>query len=584
MMRAYSGRVVLLAVVVAGVGLACGSSKSSDTEDGGNETSTSSNPGGSTHSSTRGTQGSTGTSTTSASGGSTTSSTGDGGGGGSSSGSGSGSSSSSSGVGSAAASVLTYHNNLNRNGMYVEASLTKAVAATLVQDTGFTAAANPPLSGQNIYAQPLFVDGGASGTDLLFIATESNNVYALDAKTGAQVWTMNAGIPVPNSALSCGGLNPTGITGAPVIDFASRTIFFDAATFPNNGPNVKHFIFALSIDTGALKSGWPVDVTAKVKTAQVTTFDDQTHGERGALAILNGTLYVPFGGRDGDCNPYHGWVTAIPIDDPTTVSSWATTLEGGGVWAQGGVSSDGTDIYVATGNTFGGTSSGMWGGGEGIVRFLGGTTITSTPASFYAPTDWLTLDGNDADLGSAPVLFTLAGSTPSKLAISFGKDGNAYMVGTGQLNGVGYAIGGSGTTYSSFPASSGGIITAPALYTTPTATYVAYKGNSQHCTTGGGGDLSVLKITPGSPPSLSGSWCANGGNGSPIVTTTDGTNNAVVWNISGKLMGFDGDSGATIFNGGSVNLPGINTWMAPIEAKGRFIIAGNGNVIALKAP
>jgi hypothetical protein len=36
-------------------------------------------------------------------------------------------------------------------------------------------------------------------------------------------------------------------------------------------------------------------------------------------------VYVPFGGLDGDCDTYYGWVVGVPINNPTIVMAWATT-------------------------------------------------------------------------------------------------------------------------------------------------------------------------------------------------------------------------------------------------------------------
>ena len=45
-----------------------------------------------------------------------------------------------------------------------------------------------------------------------------------------------------------------------------------------------------------------------------------------------------------------------------------------------------------------------------------------------------------------------------------------------------------------------------------------------------------------------------GGRGSPFVTSTDGTNNVIVWGIGSegdqRLRGWDGDTGAPVFSGG----------------------------------
>ena len=93
-----------------------------------------------------------------------------------------------------------HHKNLNRDGLYVQPALTKAAAAGLHKDTTFV---SPPLQGQ-VFAQPLFVDGGAAGQDLIIVATENNNVYGLNGKTGAQVWMKTLGAPVPLASMPWG--------------------------------------------------------------------------------------------------------------------------------------------------------------------------------------------------------------------------------------------------------------------------------------------------------------------------------------------------------------------------------------------
>jgi hypothetical protein len=478
-----------------------------------------------------------------------------------------------------------HHKNPNRDGLYIQPTLTKAAAATLVKDTTFA----PTIVGE-VYAQPLFVDGGAGGQDLVIVATEANNVYALDATTGAQVWTMNAGAPVPVSDMPCGNLSEYGITGTPVIDFASRTLFFDAMTSPDGGTTKHHQLFALSVDTGAPQTGWPVDVGATAKSG-TTTFNATSQGQRGGLAIVDGTLYAAYGGLYGDCSVYHGWVVAVPIATPTTVSAWATSLNGGGIWSPGGVSYDGANVYVATGNTFNAVSSGgtyVWGGGEAILRFATGSTI-GAPSSYFSPTNWHDLDNADQDLGSTPVFISLVGapgSTPNQVALSFGKDGNAYLVDPANLGGVGKAFGAAGPSYSSGMVATDQIITAPAVYTTATATYVAYQADGALCT-GGSGDLATVKITPGTPPTVTGSWCANvNGGGAPIVTTTDGHSEAIVWGIGAGggnlLLGFDGDTGATVFGGGGVSIPNMRRYNSPIAAKGRIFVAADNAVVAFK--
>lgn len=279
----------------------------------------------------------------------------------------------------------------------------------------------------HIYAQPLFVDGGGSGPDLVIVATEANNVYAFDASTGAQAWKTTLGAPVPLATLgTCGNIDPYGVTGTPVIDFAARKLFV-AAEILTPGNDVIHQVFGLSIDTGAIAKGWPVTVTD-----MIPSFQTRYQGQRGALALLNGVLYVPYGGLFGDCGTYHGWILALSSSEPTRFQSWATDQLAGGIWGPSGIASDGTSLYATTGNT---QHTTVWGGGDALLRFTPGSTF-ATP-SYWAPPNWHDLDDEDLDIGaSGPVVFDLPGSTPSALAIAFGKDGNAYTCSTATISAV----------------------------------------------------------------------------------------------------------------------------------------------------
>src|SRR2546430_2145813 len=244
----------------------------------------------------------------------------------------------------ASVNVTQHHNNLSRDGLYIAPAFTQSASASLTRDTGF----DGTIAGQ-VYAQPLYVEGGPSGP-LVIAVTESNNVYALNATTGAIVWQRNAGTPV-TSGLPCGSINPLGITGTPVVDLASRSLFFDAEV---NG--VGHQIYSLNVDTGAINAGWPLTVSTAVPG-----FDsDRSQSERGALGIAGNIVYVPYGGRFGDCGTYHGRLVGVQMNNPASVMNWATGTARAGVWAPGGVASDGTNTYVTTGNGSGTT----WAGNE----------------------------------------------------------------------------------------------------------------------------------------------------------------------------------------------------------------------------
>ena len=89
-----------------------------------------------------------------------------------------------------------------------------------------------------------------------------------------------------------------------------------------------------------------------------------------------------------DCSLYHGWLVGVPINNPASVTAWATSAIGGGIWGVGGIASDGTNLFVATGNTY--NTGGIWGGGEAVIRFQPGPIFSGSPSDYWAPLDWFT--------------------------------------------------------------------------------------------------------------------------------------------------------------------------------------------------
>jgi hypothetical protein len=103
----------------------------------------------------------------------------------------------------------------------------------------------------------------------------------------------------------------------------------------------------------------------------------------------------------------------------------------------------------------------------------------------------------------------------------------------------------------------------------------------------GSSNLVSVKITPADPPQLSLAWCAGTGNaGSPIATTTDGTNDPIVWAVGAegdnRLHGYNGDTGAVVFAGGGAGdaMASTSRFITPIVAKGRIFVAANGQLYA----
>ncbi len=217
----------------------------------------------------------------------------------------------------------TYHGSTSRTGFLPTAGVTSV---------------RPQWSGPihldgQVYAEPLTC-GNA-----VFVATESNSVYAVNATNGDVLWKTNLGAPVPGSALPCGDIDPSGITGTPVIDVATGTLY--AVAFLNPG---QHVLFGLNIQNGSILSHQIVDASGA---------NPLIEQQRGALLLDGGVVYIPYGGLDGDCGPYHGWVVGASTDGSGSLLSYPVpTGREGGIWGTAGVVlGPNGNLYVATGNS-----------------------------------------------------------------------------------------------------------------------------------------------------------------------------------------------------------------------------------------
>ena len=457
----------------------------------------------------------------------------------------------------AAVNVTQHHNNASRDGVFIEPAFTPTAAASIARDTSF----DGTIVG-NVYAQPLYVEGGPDNRAKVIVVTESNNVYALDAITGAIIWQRNVG--ASGTGMPCGNINPIGITGTPVVDLASRSLFFNAEV-----GSTGHQVFSLNVDTGVTNVGWPITVSSVV-----SGFDsDRSQSQRGALTLVNGVLYIPYGGRFGDCGTYRGRLVGIPLSSAQPIGSYATGSSRAGVWAVGGVASDGTNLYVATGNGGGA----VWAGNEAVIRLQPGPVFSNNSADFWAPLNWVALDSADADLGgSGPVLLDVPGATPSALILQTGKDRNAYLVNRTTMGGVVAPV-------AQAVISTGTVINAPVAYRTATSTYFAVRPIS--------GTLSAFRVNAANPPTITNAWSvSSAGRTSPFVTMTAPNTSPIVWafgtGAGARLFGYNGDTGTVIFNGGGANdtFSGARSFNTGIAARGRIYLAGDNKVTAFKVP
>ena len=480
---------------------------------------------------------------------------------------------------SAGDSVLTRNHHVNRDGLFTQPALTKAAVAGMHRDTSF----DGKVTG-NVYAAPLYVENGPAGKGTFYVATESNGVFALDESTGAQTWTKTLD-PAPSAnGDPCGNIHPLGITGTPAIDLATRTMYLGATVANAGGDAIKtHLVHALSIDDGTERPGWPVDVGA-LKDQLGRSFNAIVQNQRSAVLLVGGYVYVAYGGHYGDCGTYYGVVFGAPTADPSAAKLWATPARGAGSWSPGSPASDGASVFATTGNSFGAMS---WQGGEAVIRFDPGPAFSNQTKDYWAPKNWPALDQGDVDLGgSGPLVIDVPGATPSALAVALGKDGNAYLVDRNDLGGVRDPV-------ASKHVAGGEIINVAASYRSSKGSFVIFHGYSENgssaqgvgCPNGQSGDLVALSIGAAAPPTIGVSWCADSKNvGSPIVTTTDGANDFVVWTAGGALRAWDAETGAPLFAGGGAGdaLTGVRQFTSPIAVHGRVLVGADGRLFAFK--
>jgi Putative binding domain, N-terminal/Viral BACON domain len=262
-------------------------------------------------------------------------------------------------------SVLTQHNDAQRTG----ANLSETTLTTAnVNVDQFGKLFTRTVSGY-IYAQPLVAAGvslpGVGSRNVVYVATESNNVYAFnadDSDAAAPYWQVNLGTPMPSTDISPGyhDLTPEiGITATPVIDQESSTIYVVAKTRDAATGTYHHRLHALDLATGAEKFGGPVEITASVQgngsgsLNGTITFDHLHQLNRPGLLLLDGVIYIAFGSH-GDVEPYHGWVLGYDAATLQRVAVLNTSPDGteAAIWQGGqGLAADADgNVYLVTGN------------------------------------------------------------------------------------------------------------------------------------------------------------------------------------------------------------------------------------------
>ena len=395
--------------------------------------------------------------------------------------------------------------------------------------------------------------------DVVYLTTKAGHILALDARTGATIWSHQ--YPAGSCRINNGG-TPCYTTSSPAID-----------------PN-RQFVYSYGLDgfvhkyqvgdgTEILTGGWPEQTTLK-------GFDEKGSSALSIATAKSGTsyLYVTNGGYPGDAGDYQGHVTAINLTDGTQhvfnalcsdqavhfVHSPGTpdcSHVQSAIWARVGVVYDSvTDrIYMATGNGLYDGNAGGHEWGDSVFSLNPDATGSAGKAlDSYTPTNFSQLDSTDADLGStAPAILPAPGFS-GRLAVQSGKDSKLRLIDLMNLSGQG-GVGHIGGELQLIDVpQGGGVLSALAVWVNPA-------DSSTWVFVADGSGISGLRLTvTAGVPSLASQWTKGPGGFSPLVA------NNVLYYAGGGLHALDPTTGNALFTDTS-HVGGIH-WESPVVANG----------------
>ncbi len=436
-----------------------------------------------------------------------------------------------------------------------------------------TSAWNASISG-GIYGEPL-VDGS-----LVIVASEDDEVYALNASSGRVAWKFSVGSPArvsvidttPSLSSGCGDIDPLGITGTPVID-PSRSEIYVAAEVQSAGTSdwegIKHVLVGAKFTStsATVLFDHPID-----PPGAGSTYEIPAEQQRSALTLSNGRVYVDFGGLSGDCGSYQGYVLSMSdLGVKTTFEHFKVpTTREGAIWATDGAATNSSgELYVATGNSANGSPPFDY--GDSVIGLSPSLKIDG----YFAPSDWAIRNQDDLDLGSGgPIILP-----NSNLVFEIGKGG---------ANGVstGFLLNGSNLGHIGHPAFSGTVCSGDGfVFGADAAEILTVKGVKHTylyvpCPSG----TVALQVNYGTHPTFSVKWRASGGNpnGSPIIA------GGLVFAIA---TGADGNGGPTDLYGMSLttgdvdvteSLNSVEHFATPGAGDGMIFVATASGVQAFK--
>jgi len=443
-----------------------------------------------------------------------------------------------------------------------EAAIRADTVATLhlLYQAGLPAAAD---------STPVYLAGAATAKgrrDLLFLTTIQGYLVALDAATGATVWSR------PSAS------GPRYTTSSPVLDPDRLHVY----SYARDGRVHK---FAVADGSEVTAGGWPQLATLKPLV------------EKGSSALSLATaggktyLYVASGGYPGDAGDYQGHVTAIDLASGAqrvwnaNCSDQAVHLASGhapscahvqsAVWARPGIVYDASlgRIFFATGNGDFDAAAGGRDWGDSVLALApdGRGAAAGMPLDSYTPVEYARLQAQDLDLGStAPVILPApAGSRVAHLGLQVGKDGQLRLLDLANLSGQGGPAHVGGELQVLAVPQGGGVLPTPAVWVDPGGATWVFVSNSA-----GISGLTVAVAADGAPR-LAVRWTSPVGGTSPIVVGAPGSGGAVLFQATlAGVRALAPATGVPLWSDASPT--GGLHWQSPIVADGRLFLADDG--------
>jgi len=443
-----------------------------------------------------------------------------------------------------------------------------------------------------VMAQPLYVPNvniSGSAHDVVYVETQADSVYAIDAESGTQLWWVNFTNPgqgivtaqTRNKTLPCGngyGYEQEGIVGTPVIDPDNSTMYLVAKTVVNG--TVEHNLHALDITTGNDRPGSPVQIVAQTTYgSKVTNFNSLHQKNRPGLLLLNGTIYLAFGSNG--CNDDNsGWLLSYDESTLAQLAIFNTSPDHGltSIWQTGnGIAADeSNNIYVETGES----CDTCYNIPQGAT--YSNTVLKLTPdltvADYFTPFDVQFLNSNDLDLSSTGVLILpdQAGTYPYEL-VAGGKQGFVYLLDRDDMGVFHPSYDQDIEEFSLIPGEETTQV-KDVLFSSP-----AYWNNTVYFAP----DDSPLLAYP----------LSNGSLGTPFTTvqkytgahspsiSANGDSNGIVWDITGgNLYAFNATTLQMLYATNQIKtrdaLPLVGHFVTPTIANGRVYVGTQNSLVA----